>query len=179
MGMVSVREHLHPITMRWIGIVIFLFSTMALVYANSPWQQKKTRIPTLQIYAEFDNYQVAPKDTTTLIIRGFLEPGWHIYSIQSQGDDGPIPTTITYSQSLYQPAAPLQESPPSIVEDKALRLKLAVHKEKFIFKQKLKILGSTSVGEQTFEGALHYQICDNHICAPIQHHLFTTPLTVQ
>ncbi len=172
------KQHINQPTITLIGVIVFFFSSITLVYANLPWGKKTTKIPSLKIYAEFDNYQVAPGDTTTLIIRGFLEAGWHIYSIQDQGENGPIPTAITYNPILYQLAAPLQESPPSIIEDQALQLKLAVHKEKFVFKQKFRISRSASVGEQMFEGILQYQICDNHICAPIQRHPFKTPLTI-
>ena len=133
----------------------------------------------LKIYAEFDNYHVSPGTAVTLIIRGFLEPAWHIYSIHRNSEEGPQPTTVTYPRLQHEIIGPLQENPPEILDDQVLNLQLPVHKEEFVFQQQFKISVQAEAGSFVFEGVLHFQMCDNHICSPRQHRLFSTPLTIE
>lgn len=148
------------------------------LWADSlPWASTHTAFPTISVYAEFEKLDVLPEEVVTLIIRGFMEPGWHIYSVKPQNEYGPEPTWLSF-QTLHQTVGDLEENPPLVVDDQALGLRLAVHKESFVFKQSFKIAADALPALETFEGTLHYQICDNNICAPLQSQPFSTPLTI-
>ena len=159
--------------------MIWLFCGGFTGFAQYSWQQSNPVTSPLEIYAEFDKSRVNPGTAVTLIIRGFLQPAWHIYSIQRFSDEAPKPTTVTYPGLRFEIIGPLKESPPEIVDDRALDLRLAVHKEEFVFQQQFKISPLAEAGSFVFEGALHYQLCDDHICTPRQHRLFSTPLTIE
>ncbi len=156
-----------------------IFGSLPLVFAQFPWKTNLPQTPPVKIYAEFDKFPVTLGSTAILIVRGFLEPGWHIYSTQAQGEDAPPPTTITYPNLVHQKVGFLQETPPDIIEDRALNLRLAVHKEEFALRQQFKISPLTAVGAQDFAGELHFQMCDNKICTPHQTQAFATPITIE
>lgn len=169
---------------KYAGLLSILLGT-GLLYGTAPgfaqfsWQQSNPVTSPLEIYAEFDKFRVNPGAAVTLIIRGFLQPAWHIYSIQRISDEAPNPTTVTYPDLKFEIIGPLKESPPEMVDDRALDLRLAVHKEEFVFQQQFKISPLAEAGSFVFEGTLHYQLCDDHICTPRQHRLFSTPLTIE
>lgn len=163
----------------FVAMGLFLIVGFGLASASDPfWSSSPTIFPEIQIYAEFDKLEVTPGEVTTLIIRGFMEPGWHIYSVKQQGEFGPKPTSVSF-ETVHQAMGELEETPPQVIEDLALGLRLAVHKEAFVLTQKIKIVSQASPALDTFDGILHYQICDNNICAPLQHQSFSTPLTVK
>ena len=158
---------------------IGLMNSFSAGFAQQAWKKPYPGTSPLKIYAEFDNYHVSPGTAVTLIIRGFLEPAWHIYSIHRNSEEGPQPTTVTYPRLQHEIIGPLQENPPEILDDQVLNLQLPVHKEEFVFQQQFKISAQAEAGSFVFEGVLHFQICDNYICAPRQHRLFSTPLTIE
>ena len=160
--------------------IIAILASISLVFAEElQWDTSAPKTPPIKIYAEFDNFQVVPGTVVTLIIRGTLEHGWHIYSTQDQGEDAPQPTTISYQNSEHQKIGPLQETPPHIIEDKALNLRLAVHQNDFVLRQQFKISPLAAAGPQDFEANLNFQMCDNNICTPHQSQSFSTPLTIE
>ena len=168
----------------WILLLLILAGTALLNwstpgFAQLAWQHSNPETSPLKIYAEFDKFRVNPGAAVTLIIRGFLEPSWHVYSIHRYSEDAPTPTTVSYPDLQHEIISPLQESPPSIVDDQALDLRLAVHKEEFVLQQQFKISPIADAGSFVFEGTLHFQLCDNNICTPRQHLLFSTPLTIE
>ncbi len=150
-----------------------------MAMAQLPWDSVSPQVPELRLYAEFEKPIASPGETVTLILRGFLEWGWHIYSVVPQGEEAPQPTAITYDTPTYEVIDGLEESKPQVIQDEALGLTLAVHQNEFVFRQKLKLSSEVPAGPQDLFGTLHYQICDNNICAPLQHQTFFTPLTVE
>ena len=151
------------------------------VKATSPlllWQDAGAKPSPLRIYAEFDAYEVMRGAVVTLRIRGFLEEGWHIYSIEPK-EEALLPTAVSYPSKQHTPLGRLQESAPTILHDEVLKLTLAVHQKEFVLSQQFQISPDAVAGEQVFEGTLHYHLCDNQLCTPRQHQSFTTPLTIQ
>lgn len=162
--------------------LILIFFSMSFLEANagSPlfWQDSVAKAPPLRIYAEFVPSQVFPGEVVTLTIRGFLEEGWHIYSIEPK-EAAPTPTSVSYHSNEPTPLGFLQESSPQILQDQALHMTLAVHQKDFVLHQQFKIAADAVQGEQVFTGTLHYHMCDNRLCTPQQHQSFTIPLTIQ
>ncbi|MBF0280277.1 MAG: hypothetical protein HQM13_20940 [SAR324 cluster bacterium] len=177
--MICIKKEFAPFRKNFIIALLGILCSPALLNAQIPWKSNLPETPPLKIYAEFDTFPAAPGALVTLIVRGFIEPGWHIYSTQDQGEDAPPPTTITYRNSAHQKIGTLQESAPEVIEDQALNLRLAVHKNEFIFRQQFKISMRSPDTMQDFEGDLHFQMCDNKICTPHQVQSFATPLTIE
>lgn len=156
------------------------FETTAIAIDLQFFSQAPISSSALRLYAEFDYYETTPNQLVTLIIHGFLEPGWHVYSIHSQGEDGPVPTTLNFGPSpLYQTAGALTESPPLFETDRALGISLSLHKQEFVLKQPFRINSNAPEGDFDLHGSLSYQVCDNNVCAPLQHVLFTVPFHVR
>lgn len=164
--------------------LFFFFLILNLYYAavgnaqEFPWDAPVSQYPTIRLYAEFDQVGAVSGSQVVLIIRGFFESGWHIYSVEPQ-EHGPKPTTITYFSAVFQSVGKLEENPPRIVEDKALGMSLAVHENEFVFKQKFLIAPDIPEGDYDLQGQLNYQVCDNNICAPLQHQSFVAPLRIK
>lgn len=164
------------------GLLMLIFFSMSVLEAHAGsslfWQDSVAKAPPLRIYAEFVPAEVLPGEVVTLTIRGFLEEGWHIYSIEPK-EAAPTPTSVSYQSNEPKPLGFLQESSPQIFQDEALHMTLAVHQKEFVLRQQFKIAADAVQGEQMFAGTLHYHMCDNRLCTPQQHQSFTTPLTVQ
>ncbi|MGK5092056.1 protein-disulfide reductase DsbD domain-containing protein [Deltaproteobacteria bacterium TL4] len=148
------------------------------VAQDFPWKSKTSPLIKLRLYAEFDRPRLFAGQVAVLTLRGTIADGWHIYSVQKQGEDGPSPTSLTFESGVYQTDGPLRESSPQDMRDEALGLKLAVHQGAFILTQQFRIVPETKKGVHDFHGQLNYQICDNNICAPLQQQQFSAPLEV-
>lgn len=158
-------------------VILFIGTTPAA--SQFLWKDSTFKISPLRIYAEFDPPQVVSGMIVTLTIRGFLEEGWHIYSLAKQQEDALDPTQVSYQTEEHLPMGALQESTPQIIKDEALGMTLAVHKGEFVFRQQFKISSEALPGEQTFEGTMHYHLCNNKVCTPLKHQSFTAPLSIK
>ena len=114
----------------------------------------------------------------TLTVRVFPVTGWYLYSILVSPADGPEPTRIVTSTATHLAVGVLQETKPEWVEDEAFGVKLPVHRQAFVLTQRFKIAEGTKSGVQDWKGELHFQSCNQRICAPLQRLALTAPLEV-
>jgi len=135
--------------------------------------------PLPKTYAEFDRYTAQSGETVTLTVRVFPATGWYLYSITVSPDDGPEPTKLITKTLVHVATGVLEESPPEWVEDEAFGTRLAVHREPFVLTQRFRIVAEAESGPQDWEGELHFQSCDQRICAPLQTLRLTAPLEIQ
>lgn len=119
----------------------------------------------LEVFAEFKPATAKPGSVITLKVLGRISPGFHIYSVNSQGEFSPDPTKlILHSDEIFQ-AGTLKESKPIKIIDKAFNLELEVHKNDFWFEQDFHLSEVSKPGARSWRGYVLYQICDNRICS--------------
>lgn len=116
--------------------------------------------------------QTAPGEAT-LIITATIEKGWHLYS-QFIGDGGPIKTTFTYTSSGdYGLIGKTTEGTAIEFFDKNFDMQLAYFANEAIFKQKIKLLNSSSFN---LSGTVEFMVCDDEKCLPPELVEFTIPV---
>lgn len=139
---------------------------------------ESTAPPPPKTYAEFNRYTAKPGEVVTLTVRVFPAAGWYLYSITVSSEDGPEPTRLHTRTPAHLAVAPLAESDPEWVEDAAFGVRLPVHRQPFVLMQRFQIAEGTEAGVQDWKGELHYQTCDQRICAPLLRLELTAPLEV-
>ena len=137
-----------------------------------------TTPPPPKTYVEFDHYTAKVGEIVTLTVRVFPVTGWYLYSILVSPADGPEPTRIVTSTATHLAVGVLQETQPEWVEDEAFGVKLPVHRQAFVLTQRFRIAEGTKSGVQDWKGELHFQSCNQRICAPLQRLALTAPLEV-
>ncbi len=127
-----------------------------------------------QVFSATDNSQMASPITWeasvekksdslyTLIFTAQLEEGWHLYS-QNVGDDGPIPTTFTFTPNPgYELVGEMQEPDIPAVYDEVFGMDIKFFKDRAVFEQEIKVLDPT----QTIEVEVEFMVCDDTQCLP-------------
>jgi len=137
-----------------------------------------TAPPPPKTYAEFERDTAKAGEIVTLTIHVFPATGWYLYSISVLPADGPEPTRIVTSTVSHFAVGVLQETQPEWVEDEAFGMKLPVHRKPFVLTQGFRITEGTKSGVQDWKGELHFQSCNQRICAPLQRLALTAPLEV-
>ena len=137
-----------------------------------------TAPPPPKTYAEFERDTAKAGEIVTLTIHVFPATGWYLYSISVSPADGPEPTRIVTSTVSHFAVGVLQETQPEWVEDEAFGMKLPVHRKPFVLTQGFRITEGTKSGVQDWKGELHFQSCNQRICAPLQRLALTAPLEV-
>lgn len=97
-----------------------------------------------------------------LQITGIISEGWHIYSLNQAGDDGPQPSNLVFEKSkAYELIGKPTEGAPIKAHDKVFDMDVAYFEKTVTFKQKIKLLTDKSV---TIKGNLEYQACTEVKC---------------
>jgi thiol:disulfide interchange protein len=109
-----------------------------------------------------------------LVITAKIEKGWHVYS-QFIEDGGPIPTSFKFTSSKdYRLKGKVSEMPNAEVAfDKNFDMKIAWHKDKVDFRQRIVLNASHTV----VSGVLEYMVCNDQKCLPPAEVEFSIPVS--
>lgn len=95
-------------------------------------------------------------------LRASLQPGWHIYS-QHLKPGGPPKTIITFKPSTqYTLVGKTVEPTATKYYDKNFKMEVSYFANQVIFKQKVKLKGTTGA----VTGTIEYSVCDESRCLP-------------
>ena len=99
----------------------------------------------------------------TLVMTAIIDKGWHLYS-QDIGDNGPIPTSFTFTESKYfSVSGKTSEGQAEEVYDPNFDMKLKYFSHEAIFKQKIKV---KCKNDFTLKGNVSFMVCDDKQCLP-------------
>ena len=97
-----------------------------------------------------------------LFFKASIEDGWYLYS-QFVEDDGPLPTTFTFSESdSYELIGTTQEGEPKQEYDPNFDMVLSYFTKEAVFSQKVKAISS----DAQVDGELMFMVCDATQCLP-------------
>ena len=124
-------------------------------------------------YSQFDdthtNWKVSSErispDVFDVVFDVTIDKNWHLYSPYLKQNDGPFPTTISFTTNdQYELVGRITESAPKVYFDDIFKFDVAYHEEHVVFKQRVKILSS---GEVDVEGEYEFQVClEDGMCIP-------------
>lgn len=116
-------------------------------------------------------------EEVTLIIKGTIDEGWHVYSQVLESDDGPVATEVTFKESdNYELVGKVTESKTYKEYDPNFEMNLTFFKKEVIFKQKIKLKT-----ENKFDvaGIVYSMVCNESMCLPPSDENFTFTLNNQ
>ncbi|MCF4101315.1 thioredoxin family protein [Gillisia sp. M10.2A] len=98
-----------------------------------------------------------------IIFTATIEKGWHMYS-QEVGEDGPIPTTFTYTSSpeTYELIQETKEPNIEAVFDDVFGMDIKYFEDEAVFTQLIKVIDATSI----IEAEVEFMACDDSRCLP-------------
>ncbi|MFN4080657.1 MAG: protein-disulfide reductase DsbD family protein [Saprospiraceae bacterium] len=100
-----------------------------------------------------------------LVFKGQIKAGWYTYSQFIEGDDGPLPTTIEYDESVksFAKIGKAQESGGVMkVFDKVFNMELTKFKGTAVITQRIEVKDPT----KPIVGYLTFMSCDDEQCLP-------------
>jgi len=105
--------------------------------------------------------QRAEDGSVQLIADASIEGNWHMYS-RSSGEDGPIPTTFTFTENPRLTLKGEWSEPKAHKEfSKQFNMELAYFEQKARFIQKATVMGP---GALTVEAEVSFQVCNDEMC---------------
>ncbi len=120
-----------------------------------------------------------PGEHVRLVTTAKVRKGWHIYSVQPQGEFGPQPTLLTTHAPGLDLAGPIYETNPAHQRDPAFGLDLWFHSRAARFYQNMRIPAGAAAGSVNVEQQVKYQTCNDRFCTPPRTVSLTAPLTVE
>lgn len=146
--------------MKYFWTLILLFTTFLYTQA--------------QVFGSYDNSQIADPieweagiekendSIATLVFTARLDDGWHLYS-QDVDEDGPIPTTFTFTKvDGIEFVREMEEPDIPAIYDEVFGMDIKFFKEKATFKQRIRILDPGA----TIEVEVEFMVCDDEQCLP-------------
>ena len=102
-------------------------------------------------------------EEATLVFTATLDEGWHIYS-QFLQEDGPLPTTFTFTPSKdYTLAGKVKEESPAVKSyNDIFMMDIAWFEKTAVFVQKVKLHGP----QVTVQGKVEFMVCTEEMCLP-------------
>jgi thiol:disulfide interchange protein len=99
-----------------------------------------------------------------LIFKATIDQGWHLYDTNLP-DGGPVPTSISYSDSsLFEFQGELKKNPqPVQIFDKAFQMNLRYFSHQVEFIQTIRLNSDNPV---TLSGYVEFMVCDDERCLP-------------
>ncbi|RCH54917.1 sugar transporter [Mucilaginibacter hurinus] len=95
-----------------------------------------------------------------VLIKATVQKGWHIYS-QFGKDDGPIPTTFTFTPSKDYTLAGKASEPKGITKYEAVfKTNVTYFENTVIFQQKIKLNKAAAM----VKGSIEYMVCNEFKC---------------
>lgn len=111
----------------------------------------------------FASYKALSPTEGEIVITASIDKTWHTYS-QRPTDDGPVPTSFTFSESKqFQLLGKTEESNAHEEFVAAFGAKIFVFTDKAEFRQKIKLTGK---GGFPLNFKVEYMCCDDKMCLP-------------
>jgi thiol:disulfide interchange protein DsbD len=137
----------------------YLFSTLFLLLAFTFASNAQILQP---VKWSFESKQVS-NDEFELLLKADMDPGWHIYGMDTIVD-GPIPTSFRFiSSEHYELLGKLAAPKPIEDYDKILEMDLKYFEHGAIFSQKVKV---KSDKPSQVKGELEFMACNDRSCLP-------------
>ncbi|HRO39246.1 MAG TPA: protein-disulfide reductase DsbD family protein [Flavobacteriales bacterium] len=103
-------------------------------------------------------------DTVQVLLTADCGPGWHIYALDLQADEGPLPTVITLGDGkAYHLAGALMAPPATEAFDTAFAMPVKYHAGKATFTQNIR---RTTTEAFMVSGTVEYMACNDRTCLP-------------
>jgi len=138
----------------------------------------KTKTESLKIEVEVmpEKDSVSPGEQLKIYIVATPHKGWHIYSLQNQGENASLSTRIRLNAKPFQTNGPWLETDPEMRRDEALGKVLKVHSRRVEFSRILTVPEDLKPTTYPINGVLTYRVCDNKVCTlpqdwPFQFHV--------
>ncbi|MEN8957969.1 MAG: protein-disulfide reductase DsbD domain-containing protein, partial [Flavobacteriales bacterium] len=110
----------------------------------------------------------------TLVIKGTIDQGWHVYSQVLESDDGPIATEVTFKENPnFELVGKVTESKTYKEYDPNFEMNLTFFKKEVVFKQKIKLKSDVSFDAT---GNVYFMVCNESMCLPPSDEEFTFAL---
>ncbi len=147
--------------MRSYKLIVFYLTTIFLSLLSNTFLSAQILEP---VKWKFESKKTG-ENTFELIFKAEIAKGWSVYS-QYTGDDGPVPTEITYEnvENANLEGASKEEGDKSEGYDKLFDTQVIkfTSKQPYVIKQEVKINGSKA----SIEGFLTFMTCDDTKCLP-------------
>ncbi len=127
--------------------------------------QSKNKLYNVEVTAIAEPVQANSGEAFTVHLLVELSPGWHIYSLEEQGDDASLATRIYFEENPFQQGNPWKEPEPIITMDGALNKVVKIHKNAVQFSQEQWVPESLIPGNYSISGKIAFRACDNRICS--------------
>jgi len=100
-----------------------------------------------------------------LVAKATIENHWHLYSQFLGGDDGPIPTTFSFKDSLntFQLIGKTTEGEGHTEHDKVFNMVIKYFEKEAVFKQRINLLTDK---ELVLNEVVNFMVCDDSNCLP-------------
>ncbi|HET8885529.1 MAG TPA: cytochrome c biogenesis protein CcdA [Salinimicrobium sp.] len=93
-----------------------------------------------------------------------IDAGWHLYSQEDYGEDGPLPTIFTFSENEnFELMGKTTESDGVEMFDKVFEMDIKYFENMALFKQKVLVSNPENV---VIEGEVEFMVCDDARCLP-------------
>lgn len=98
-----------------------------------------------------------------LVFRAELEEGWHLYSQEEVGDDGPLPTEFSFNDSpdTYELLGETQEPEGTALFDPVFQMDIKYFEDEVTFVQPIRMLASSP---PEIRAEVFYMVCDEEVC---------------
>lgn len=161
-------------------VVAGLFGFVPVVaYGFQPMDEflkSKTESLKVEVKAMPEKDSVVPGEQLKIYVVATPHKGWHIYSLQRQGDDMSLSTRIRLNAKPFHANGPWEETEPEMRRDEALEKVLKVHSRRVEFSRLLTVPHNLKPTSYPINGTLTYRVCDNKVCTlprdwPFQFHV--------
>jgi thiol:disulfide interchange protein len=100
-----------------------------------------------------------------LVAKATLEPKWHLYTQYLENDDGPIPTSFSFKDSLntYQLIGKTIEGEGHTEHDKVFDMVIKYFEKEAVFKQRINLLTDKKI---VLNETVNFMVCDDANCLP-------------
>ncbi|PIX06857.1 MAG: thiol:disulfide interchange protein, partial [Flavobacteriales bacterium CG_4_8_14_3_um_filter_35_10] len=131
-------------------IALMSFNIQAQIYNPVKWTTSVEKVSDSQ----FD-----------LVAKATIENHWHLYSQFLGGDDGPIPTTFSFKDSLntFQLIGKTTEGEGHTEHDKVFNMVIKYFEKEAVFKQRINLLTDK---ELVLNEVVNFMVCDDSNCLP-------------
>lgn len=95
-----------------------------------------------------------------------MDEGWHVYAADLPSDEGPLPTTFTFTNDSgnYRLVGKMKEPQVEAIYDPNFDLDVKYHEGEVSFKQTIQWIGSGEPSEVLLE--VEYMVCNEEMCMP-------------
>ncbi len=98
-----------------------------------------------------------------IVFKASIDKPWHMYGINI-AEGGPIPLSVIFEENkAIKITEPLQQiTKPEVIDDQIFNMKVELHNDKAVFRQKLQRLQTGS--DITVKGTINYMTCNDAQC---------------